>query len=126
MELAQSGPEAVADPILVAVNTLWFSSLVLAIGAAITGMLAMTWRQAVLYVLSQILLTSSVDCAIAQLKSKTQASMVYPILDPKWLPFSPYRFSGGISGRPGCFRLRYDGKDGSHTIIRIFQLTRFI
>ncbi|KAH8112091.1 hypothetical protein DFH11DRAFT_1609623 [Phellopilus nigrolimitatus] len=31
----------------VAMNTLWFSSLVLSIGAAITGMLAMTWRAAV-------------------------------------------------------------------------------
>ena len=30
-------------------NTLWFASLVLAIGAAMTGMLAMTWRSAVLY-----------------------------------------------------------------------------
>lgn len=36
----------------VAVNTLWFASLVLSIGSAITGMLAMTWRQAVLYVSS--------------------------------------------------------------------------
>ena len=34
----------------VAMNTLWFASLVLSIGAAITGMLAMTWRLAVLCV----------------------------------------------------------------------------
>lgn len=33
-----------------AVNTLWFSSLVLSIGSAINGLLAMTWRQAVLWV----------------------------------------------------------------------------
>ncbi|KAI5122680.1 hypothetical protein M0805_007940 [Coniferiporia weirii] len=31
----------------VAINTLWFASLVLSIGSAITGMLAMTWRLAV-------------------------------------------------------------------------------
>ena len=34
----------------VAMNTLWFASLVLAIGAAMTGMLAMTWRSTVLLV----------------------------------------------------------------------------
>ena len=39
-----------SDQILTAVNTFWYSSLVLSIGAAVTGMLAMTWRQAVLYV----------------------------------------------------------------------------
>lgn len=33
-----------------AVNTLWVCSLVLSIGAAITGMTAMTWRLAVLFV----------------------------------------------------------------------------
>jgi hypothetical protein len=36
-------------PTQVAANTLWFASLVLSIGSAINGLLAMTWRQAVLY-----------------------------------------------------------------------------
>jgi len=37
----------VNKPIEVSVNTLWFSSLVLSIGSAVNGLLAMTWRQAV-------------------------------------------------------------------------------
>jgi hypothetical protein len=33
----------------IAANTLWFASLILSIGSAINGLMAMTWRQAVLY-----------------------------------------------------------------------------
>ncbi|KAJ7170676.1 hypothetical protein C8R43DRAFT_980438 [Mycena crocata] len=39
---------AVVDsPLLIAVNTLWFSSLVLSVSSAINSLLAMTWRQAI-------------------------------------------------------------------------------
>ncbi|KAJ7158762.1 hypothetical protein C8R46DRAFT_1110195 [Mycena filopes] len=35
------------SPLMIAVNTLWFSSLVLSVSSAINSLLAMTWRQAI-------------------------------------------------------------------------------
>ncbi|KAJ6576423.1 hypothetical protein DFH09DRAFT_1149298 [Mycena vulgaris] len=37
----------VTSPLQIAVNTLWFSSLVLSVSSAINSLLAMTWRQAI-------------------------------------------------------------------------------
>lgn len=42
-----------------AVQTLWFSSLVLSIGSAVTSLLVLTWRQAVLWVLSYYTIENS-------------------------------------------------------------------
>ncbi|KAJ6619741.1 WD40-repeat-containing domain protein [Mycena sp. CBHHK59/15] len=41
------GPQSVASPLQIAVNALWFSSLVLSVSCAINSLLAMTWRQAI-------------------------------------------------------------------------------
>ncbi|KAJ7035048.1 hypothetical protein C8F04DRAFT_1099916 [Mycena alexandri] len=38
---------SVTRPLMIAVNTLWFSSLVLSVSSAINSLLAMTWKQAI-------------------------------------------------------------------------------
>jgi len=37
-------------PIKITVNALWFSSLILSIAAAVSSLMGLTWKQAVLYV----------------------------------------------------------------------------
>ena len=63
----------------VAMNTLWFVSLVLSIGAAITGMLAMTWRLAVLFVFALTLRLQSLTNNISDYSSSPKRELPWYI-----------------------------------------------
>lgn len=54
-------------PIITVVNTLWYISLVLSIGAALNSVLAMAWRQSIQYVLSIIVLAFALMRKISHL-----------------------------------------------------------